>query len=95
MGGIRTAGDLVLRVQLAKGMKLNDAKDYVAKKLGITREQMCDSSFMFEYRKEHGIGIQMPYADAIMGMECKIRIADLLGITINSVEKFKKNTALG
>jgi dimethylamine---corrinoid protein Co-methyltransferase len=30
MGGIRTAGDLVARMQLSRKMRLNDAKKYVA-----------------------------------------------------------------
>jgi dimethylamine--corrinoid protein Co-methyltransferase len=32
MGGIRTAGDLVARMQMARKMRINDAKAYVAKK---------------------------------------------------------------
>jgi len=39
MGGIRTAGDLVLRMQLARGLKIDRAKDYVAAKLGVTYTQ--------------------------------------------------------
>jgi dimethylamine--corrinoid protein Co-methyltransferase len=35
MGGIRTAGDLVAWMQLTRKMKIQDAKAYVAKKLGI------------------------------------------------------------
>lgn len=77
-----------MRMQLLKGMKINDAKKYVAEKLGVTLEQLCDSTFMVEYRKDKGIGIQMPYADAVSGMESKIRIARLLNIPINSVNKF-------
>jgi dimethylamine--corrinoid protein Co-methyltransferase len=35
MGGIRTAGDLVARMQMARKMRINDAKAYVAKKLNV------------------------------------------------------------
>lgn len=94
MGGIRTAGDLVMRMQLLKGMKINDAKAYVAKKLGITLEEMCDSTFMVEYRKENGLGFQMPYAEAASGMEAKIRIAKKLEIPINSVNKFMEKAQM-
>lgn len=94
MGGVRTAGDLVLRVQLLKGMKIADAKAYVAGKLGITQEQMADSTFMTEFRKDKGLGFQMPYADAVIGMEAKIRIAKLLDIPINSVEMFMAKAQL-
>ncbi len=36
MGGIRTAGDLVARMQMTRKMRINDAKAYVAKKLKIS-----------------------------------------------------------
>lgn len=94
MGGVRTAGDLVMRVQLLKGMKINDAKAYVSEKLGITLDEMADSTFMVEYRKEKGLGFQMPYADAVSGMEAKIRIAKLLDIPVNSVNKFLSKAQL-
>jgi dimethylamine--corrinoid protein Co-methyltransferase len=35
MGGIRTTGDLVAWMQMTRRMKLADAKQYVADKLGI------------------------------------------------------------
>ncbi len=94
MGGIRTAGDLVLRMQLAKGMKIDAAKAYVAKCLGITLQQMCDTTFMAEFRKDKGIGIQMPFASSVVGMQAKFKIAELLDIKINSLERFKAKAGL-
>lgn len=88
MGGVRTAGDMVLRMQLLKGMKIDAAKAYVADKLGITLDEMADSTFMTEFRKDKGYGFQMPYADAVIGMEAKVRIAKVLDIPINSVTRF-------
>jgi dimethylamine--corrinoid protein Co-methyltransferase len=35
MGGIRTAGDLVARLQLNRAMRIDEAKKYVADKLGM------------------------------------------------------------
>ena len=35
MGGIRSAGDLVARMEFGKNMRVKDAKQYVAKKLGL------------------------------------------------------------
>ena len=35
MGGVRTAGDLVARLQLNRGMRSDAAKQYVAEKLGM------------------------------------------------------------
>ena len=34
IGGIRAAGDLVARMQVAQGMRIDQAKGYVASKLG-------------------------------------------------------------
>jgi len=94
MGGIRTAGDLVLRMQLAKGMKLDRAKKYVAEKLGITPFELSDCSIMREIRQSLDLGYPMPEPGAAKGIEAKIRIANILGIKINSVEHFKRKTGL-
>lgn len=96
MGGARTAGDLVMRLQLDKKMKINEAKEYVARKLNITLEELVDVVTMSELREERGIGLAHvePNAEANMGMEAKFRIAEILDIEINSVEKFKKRAGL-
>lgn len=52
MGGVRTAGDLVARMQMLKGMKLKDAKEYVAKKLGVSVFDLSDSYAMKELREQ-------------------------------------------
>ncbi len=36
MGGMRAAGDLVARMQMTRGMKINKAKAYVADKLRVS-----------------------------------------------------------
>lgn len=96
MGGIRTAGDLVMRMQLAKKMKINEAKAYVAEKLGVTLEELCDVVTMSEKREELGLGLAHvePCAEANTGMEAKFKIAEKLGIKINSVDKFKERAGL-
>ena len=83
-----------MRVMFSKKMKLPAAKKYVADKLGLTMEQLHDSTFMHEYRRDHGFGVIMPYAHDVYGMEAKVRIAKKLDIKINSVERFKKNAQL-
>ena len=50
MGGIRTAGDLVARVQMSKAMKIKEAKEYVAEKLGVSVFDLSDSHLMKELR---------------------------------------------
>ena len=94
MGGIRTAGDLVLRMQLTRGLKIDQAKAYVAEKLGVTPFELSDCSVMRDLRQALDIGYPMPDPGAAKGIEAKIKIARLLGIKINSVEKFKKRTGL-
>jgi len=94
MGGIRTAGDLVLRMQLAKKMKIKAAKEYVAAKLGVTPLELSDCSVMREIRETLDIGYPMPNDGAAKGMEAKVNIARVLGIEINSVERFKRKTGL-
>ncbi len=90
MGGIRTAGDLVLRLQLAKSMRLIEAKKYVAEKLGVTPIELCDCLVMQDIRETLDIGYSMPTDGAAKGIEAKFRIADILDIKINSVERFKR-----
>ena len=93
-GGIRTAGDLVLRMQLLRKMKLTDAKKFVAEKLGVTLHELADVVTMTERRAALGIGVQQPFGGEASGMAAKMRISDLLGIKINSVERFKKQSGI-
>lgn len=95
MGGIKTAGDLVFRMQLMYGMKIDEAKKWVADKLGISVFDLCDPTIMTELRDDLGFGVQMPEADTPMGISAKMRISDKLGIKINSVEVFKNKAGLG
>lgn len=94
MGGIRSAGDLVLRMQLAKGMRLNEAKKYVAEKLGVKPEELGDCSILQDIRQSLDIGYPMPPDGSAKGIEAKFRIAQLLDIKINSVERFKKKSGM-
>jgi Dimethylamine methyltransferase (Dimeth_PyL). len=94
MGGIRSAGDLVLRMQLAKSMRLGDAKQYVAERLGVDTVDLADCSVMREIRESLDIGYSMPSDGAAKGIEAKFRISKLLGIKINSVERFKEKAGI-
>jgi Dimethylamine methyltransferase (Dimeth_PyL). len=96
MGGVRTAGDMVLRMQLAKKMRINEAKQYVADKLGLTKDEICDVVTMAEVREDRGFGLANfePYAESTIGMEAKFRISEALDIKINSVERFKERAGL-
>ena len=93
MGGIRTSGDLVFRMQLA-GMRINDAKAFVANKLQVGVEDLADCAVMKEVREGLNIGTTQSRPNAGVGIQTKFRIAAILGISINCVEKFKKEAGI-
>ena len=90
MGGLRTAGDLVARMQMTRGMKLAEAKKYVADKLGISTTELIDEVVMREIREDHKIGFITSRGGHPKGIEAKHHIARLLDIDINSVNRFKQ-----
>ncbi len=95
MGGIRTAGDLVARMQLAKSMRLNDAKKFVADKLKVSLLDLTDEVTMREVREDLDIAnVFMGYGAGSRGIEAKANISKLLELEINCVEKFKKKTGM-
>ncbi|OPY19620.1 MAG: Dimethylamine methyltransferase MtbB2 [Methanomethylovorans sp. PtaU1.Bin093] len=85
MHGIRTAGDLVMRMQL-KGMRLKEAKEYVARKLGTDVFTLSDEYAMKEIREELGIGTINAVPGQPKGLKAKAKIAELLDIKIPCVE---------
>jgi dimethylamine--corrinoid protein Co-methyltransferase len=88
MGGIKTAGDLVARMQLKK-MRLKEAKAYVADKLGVSMFDLSDSTVMRTLREELDIGVVTAMPGLAKGLEAKARIAELLDIRINCVERLR------
>ena len=81
-------------MQLTKKMRLDEAKQYVAGKLGISVMDLCDSTVMRRLREELDIGVITAVAGAAKGLEAKARIADLLDIKINCVERLKRKMGL-
>jgi hypothetical protein len=98
MGGMRTAGDLVARMQLTRGLRLPQAKQYVAARLHCSVDDLSDPVAMHDVRRDLGLGrIQvqdLTYADHPGAMEAKFRVADILDIPINSVQRFKAHAGL-
>ena len=89
IGGIKAAGDLVARMQLKK-MRLDEAKAYVAEKLGVSVVDLSDSTLMRTLREELDIGVVTAVPGIAKGLEAKVRIAELLDIRINCVERLKR-----
>ena len=90
MGGIRTAGDMVARMQMSRKMRINEAKAYVADKLNVSLSDLADPVVMREVREDLNIGVITAVPGCAKGIEAKARIADLLDIEINCVSRFKK-----
>jgi dimethylamine---corrinoid protein Co-methyltransferase len=88
MGGIRTAGDLVAWMQISRKMKLDEAKAYVAGKLGIAVPDLTNEEVMRRLREDLGIGMITSVAGSPKGIRAKLKIAELLEIPINSVTLF-------
>ncbi len=93
MGGMRGAGDLVARMQMSKGMRNEEAKAYVAKKLKVNVEDLTDPVIMNEVRTELGIGVMTPLPGVPKGIEAKFNIAKALDIDINCVKRFLTRTS--
>jgi len=94
MGGIRTSGDLVAWMQLIKKMKIDAAKQYVAQKLGVGIADLVNEEVMRQLRENLGIGTITSVAGSPKGIRAKLKIAELLGIPINSVDLFKSQTGM-
>jgi dimethylamine--corrinoid protein Co-methyltransferase len=89
MGGIRTAGDLVAWMQLTRKLKIDDAKAYVAEKLGVDLLDLTDEDIMRDIRLDLGLGTVTSIAGGPKGILAKHNAARLLGIDIRSVNLFK------
>lgn len=99
MGGMRAAGDLVARMQMTRGMRLPEAKRYVAQRLGVSPQDLSDPAVMTDVRSERGFGRIHSYAishptDANF-IEAKFNIARALDIPINCVRRFEQRAGLG
>jgi dimethylamine--corrinoid protein Co-methyltransferase len=89
MGGLRTAGDLVAWMQMTRKMRIHEAKEYVAGRLGIDIIDLTDEEVMHQLREDLGIGLVTSVSGSPKGIRAKMKIAELLDIRINSVELFK------
>jgi len=76
-------------MQITRRMKIHEAKAYVAKKLNVDLLDLTDEEVMRPLREDLGIGIVTSVAGSPKGIRAKMKIADLLDITIRSVELFR------
>jgi hypothetical protein len=87
MGGLRTAGDLVARMQMT-GMRIAEAKKYVAEKLHVSVLELSDEVVMNEVREVLNIGRVVSHHGKARGIQAKINIGKLLDLELNSVKRF-------
>ena len=80
------------RLQMTRGMKIKEAKQYVAGKLKITVSDLTDPVIMTEVRQDLQLGTMSPQPRDARGIEAKFRIAEALGISINCVNRFRQKT---
>ena len=90
LGGMRTSGDLVGRVQLRKKCKSSEAKKYVMDKLGLDYDDLGDEVFMRQFREEHGLGVITTIGGAPYGMEAKFNIEEILDMNIACCDRFRE-----
>ena len=94
MGGVRTAGDLVARLQLNRGMRIDAAKKMVAEKLSVSVFDLNDPVVMGEVREDLDIFRLSEGQGTTDSMAAKINIARLMGMDINCVNRFKRKSGL-
>ena len=81
-------------MQLTQRMKITEAKEYVAQKLGISVIELTDEEVMHQIRQDLDIATLPIIADGASGIVAKCRIAKLLYIELNSVNMFKSKLDL-
>ena len=94
IGGMRTAGDLVARMQMTRGMKIQEAKAYVADRLGASVTDLTDPVLLSEASEDLKLGVLHPRGGSPKCMEAKFNIARLLDIDINCVRRFRENASI-
>lgn len=92
---MRTAGDLVARLQLNRAMRIDAAKKYVAEKLGVSVADLADTVVMSEVREDLDIGRVNESPGVAKGIDAKFRIAEILDLEINCVNLFKERVGIG
>ena len=81
-------------MQMTRGMKIQQAKEYVADKIGVSVTDLTDPVIMTEVRDDLQIGVMTPLPGCAKGIEAKFRIAEILDIEIGCVRRFRDKVSL-
>ena len=91
MNGLRAAGDLVARLEMTRGMRLAEAKQQVAERLGAAVADLADPLVMHEVRGELRLGrvfeTETTYPGDPSPLEAKRNITARLGVPVNGVAR--------
>ena len=83
---------------MTRGMRLKEAKAYVAGKLSVSTGDLSDPVVMGDLRSELGLARvvtpEAAYPREANAIEAKFRIAQLLDLPINCVNRFAERTGL-
>lgn len=77
-------------MQMTRGMRIEEAKSYVADKLNVSVSDLTDPVIMTEVREDMDIGSISPLPGCAKGIEAKLRIAEILDIEINCIRRLKQ-----
>ena len=79
---------------MTRGMRLPEAKKYVAEKLGVGPSDLSDPVLMNELREQLGLGrittFEISHPTQAVAIESKFNVADVLDIPVNSVQRFEE-----
>ena len=81
-------------MQVAQGMRIDQAKRYVADKLGILVEDITGPVMRDELREGLDLGRVNAIPGSAKGIDAEFRIAEQLDIESNSVKKLKERTEM-
>jgi len=94
---MRAAGDLVGRMEMTRGMRLPEAKEYVAERLGVSSADLSDPVTMHEVRERLGLGrittFEISHPTQAAAIEAKFNVERVLDIPVNSVRRFEERRA--
>jgi hypothetical protein len=80
-------------------MRLKEAKEYVAGKLGVTPFDLSDTVVMTDVRNDFGLGRIHSYAISTPAqanfIEAKFNIAKVLDVPIHCVDRFRERIGAG
>jgi dimethylamine--corrinoid protein Co-methyltransferase len=81
-------------MEMTRGMRLPEAKKYVAEKLGVTPSDLSDPVLMNELREQLGLGrittFEISHPTQAAAIESKFNVADVLDVPVNSVQRFEE-----